>query len=191
MVLNNKAQMFSIWFPQDFFYPEVEEVWTPIIRRLKLPYRTLTDFMNGQIQKVSYPNIDIPIAEQGQSQFPIEYTTGKELEPLWNKDLTITFKLTESYYTYWVIYDQIKWFLSYNKKYKPADRVFMDDIFISFLSDAGLAMVNFRYKFIIPKSLGSFNLSYAAQASQYTSFDWTVHFNRMDVELESNKNNYV
>lgn len=181
MVLNNKAQMFSVWFPTDFFYPEVVEKWTPYIQRMKLPYMSLTDFMNAQIQQVSYPSIDIGSNIQQQGQYEIEYTSGKELEPLISKDFTITFKLTESYLTYWVIFDQVYWYLEYVKKYPKKCRVFMEDINISFLSDAGLSLINFCYTHVIPKSVGQFTLSYAAQAAQYTTFDWGLHYNRLRI----------
>ena len=49
MILNNKSQMFSVWFPEDFFYPEVIKRWDPIIQNMKLPYQSTTDFMNSQI----------------------------------------------------------------------------------------------------------------------------------------------
>ena len=45
-------------------------------------------------------------------------------------------------------------------------------------------MVNYKYKQIIPKSLGNFTLSYASQLAQYTTIDWGLHYNRMDVEFE-------
>ena len=87
MILNNKAQMFSLWFPEDFFYPEVIERWSPIIQSMKLPFQSVTDFMNSQIQQVSYPGVDIGTSSQEQGQFPIEYSIGKELEPILSKDL--------------------------------------------------------------------------------------------------------
>jgi len=184
MVLNNKAQMFSVWFPQDFFFPEVTEKWEKYIKHSKLPYDNVTDFMNAQIQKITYPEIDIPSTNQQQGQYDIEYTAGKELEPLLSKDFTITFKLTESYYTYWIIFDQVKTYLEYDMKFRDKQKVFMDDINLSFLSDAGLSLVNFRYRYIIPKGLGSFELSYAAQLAQYKTFDWRLHYNRMDIDIE-------
>ena len=35
-ILNAKLNQYAIWFPQDFFYPEVRERWTPVVKRLKL-----------------------------------------------------------------------------------------------------------------------------------------------------------
>ena len=89
--------MFTLWFPDGFFYPEVVNKWEPVIKRLKLPYQNLTDFMNSQILSVSYPSIDIGSSSQQQGQYEIQYTIGKELEPILTKDFNITFRLTEGY----------------------------------------------------------------------------------------------
>lgn len=179
MVLNNKAQMFSVWFPYGFFYKEVEKQWTPYVQRMKIPYQSVTDFMNAQIQTITYPSIDIGSSTQQQGQYPIEYTIGKELEPIINKDFTITFKLTESYLTYWILYTQVFWYLEYLKM--STIPIFMDTINLSFLDNSGLALTNFKYRYIIPKGLGEFQLSYAAQAATYNTISWNLHYNRMDI----------
>jgi len=180
MILNNKSQMFSIWFPIDFFYGEVIEQWTPFVEKMKLPYMSLTDFMNSQIQKVNFPSIDIGESNQQQGQFDIGYTVGKEMEPLLNKTLTITMKLTESYLTYWIFYSQIHYFLEYKNKYGE-NRVFMNNVHLSFLNDAGFSLVDCTYKYLVPTSLGTFDLSYAAQLASYTTFDISFRYNRFDI----------
>lgn len=180
MILNNKAQMFSVWFPPGFFYKEVVDKWLPYIQKMKLPYNTIEDFMNSQIQQVTYPSIDIGTSDQGQGQYLISYTTGKELEPIIDKNLTITFKLTESYLTYWIIYYQVYWYLEYIKESKT--QCFMNTINLSFLNDAGLSLVNFHYKYIIPVSIGNFNLSYASQVAAYNTFTWNIKYNRFDID---------
>lgn len=182
MILNNKSQMFTLWFPDGFFYPEVVNKWEPVIKRLKLPYQNLTDFMNSQILSVSYPSIDIGSSSQQQGQYEIQYTIGKELEPILTKDFNITFRLTEGYYTYFILFEQVKWFLTYRDHFSKY-RVYMQDFNITFLDDGGFSIVNYRYKHLIPKSLGSFNLSYAAQLAQFNTFEWGLHYNRMDMDV--------
>ena len=182
MILNNKAQMFSLWFPEDFFYPEVIKRWSPIIQSMKLPFQSVTDFMNSQIQQVSYPGVDIGTSSQEQGQFPIEYSIGKELEPILNKDFTVTFRLTEGYYTYFILLDQVKYFLQYREHFSQ-HRVFMSNFNITFLNDAGFSIVNYKYKYIVPRSLGNFTLSYAAQMAQYNTITWDLHYNRMDMDI--------
>jgi hypothetical protein len=100
MILNSKSNQFFINFIEDFLYPEVEERWLPIIKRFKLPYESTTDYINACVQSVTFPSVELEPRTQQQSQFQIAYRGGKELEPTLDKNLTITFKLSESYVIY-------------------------------------------------------------------------------------------
>ena len=80
MLLNALQNQFLIRFPKSFFYTEIHDKWTPVIKRLKLPYESLEDFMNAAVQSLNFPAIDLPIQEQPQQQFRIAYRPGKELE---------------------------------------------------------------------------------------------------------------
>jgi hypothetical protein len=48
--------------------------------------------------------MDLPNIEQGQQQYKIAYRGGKELEPTFDKNLTITFKLSEGFISYWILF---------------------------------------------------------------------------------------
>ena len=61
MVLNNLSQMFSFYFPSNFWYDEVVETWTPFVQRMMLLYETVSDFMNDQVQSVVFPSINIDL----------------------------------------------------------------------------------------------------------------------------------
>ena len=183
MVLNNKPQMFTVFFPSNFFYQEVKEKWEPIIERMRLPYQSIDDFMNAQIQSVTFPNVTIDIGTQQRNQYEVAYPGGKELEPMISKDLTITFKLTESYISYFIMWDQIDTYLHYydpgtaeNLENKKA--CWMEPIHLAFLSDAGFQLTEFRFEHITPTGLGELNLSYAATAASYNTFSLSLKYNR-------------
>ena len=61
MILNNKAQMFSVWFPPGLFYKEVVDKWLPYIQKMKLPYNTIEDFMNSQMGRAIVANSTMQI----------------------------------------------------------------------------------------------------------------------------------
>ena len=170
MVLNNKPQMFVVSFPSNFFYPEVKERWAPIVERMRLPYQSVDDFMNAQIQTVTFPSLQMPLATQQRGG-------GKELEVLIGKDLNITFKLTESYLSYWIMWDQLDVYLHYVNDYHDKKPCWMEPIQLSFLSDAGFELVQFTFREITPTSLSEINLSYAAQIAAYNTFTLGLHYN--------------
>jgi hypothetical protein len=190
MVLNNKPQMFSIYFPSDFFYPEVKRKWEPIIERMKLPYQSIDDFMNSQIQSVTFPSITMETSQQQRGQYEVVYPGGKELEPTMSKDLSITFKLTESYISYFIMWDQIDMYLHYANMSNDIDEYiggekkvcWMKPIQLSFLTDQGFELTKFVFSEITPTSLSELNLSYAAQAASYNTFSLGLHFNVFDIK---------
>lgn len=107
MILRNLPQMFTFRFPQTFFYKEVCDRWEPFVRRMKLPFSTVCDFMNSQVQSVDFPDISLSGETQQQGQYETAYPAGRELGPELTKALSVRLKLTESYMTYWILFDQI------------------------------------------------------------------------------------
>jgi len=182
-VLNNKPQMFVIQFPSNFWYEEVVSTWEPMVKRMKLPYNTVDDFMNQQIQQVTFPSTNLEIATQRRGQYEIAYPTGKELEHEIGKNLNITFKLTESYLSYWIVWHQVDLYLHYagDGLKRNKEPLYMEPIFLSFLTDAGLEMVKFKFEQIIPTNIAELNLSYAATVASYNTFNWSLRYNYFDV----------
>lgn len=182
--LNNKPQMFTAFFPSNFWYPEVVSKWEPLVRRMMLPYDTLEDFMNQQIQQVTFPDINIPIATQERQQYEIGYQYGGELETGISKNLTFTFKLTESYLSYWIIWDQVDRYLhQYNDGMGRVNRppIYMEPVTVGFLADNGIQLMEFTFSQIVPVSIGSLNLSYSATVASYNTFTWNLRYNYFDI----------
>ena len=176
MILNNLSNQFVVRFPKGFFYSEIRNKWNPVIERLKLPYMNLEDFINACVQSISFPSVELNNVEQQQSQYPIQYRPGKELEPLLDKNLTITFKLTESFLSYWVLFDQIEYFLNYQETVP-----FWPPMYVSFLDHKGFELVVFSYEMIVPVNLSQFEVSYAQSAAQFNTFTMGIRYNRYNI----------
>ena len=186
MILNSKSNMFAIWFPPNFFYPEILERWEPVVKRLKLPYETVEDFFNSSIQSITIPPVDLTTVIQQQSQFKIEQRGGKELEADWEKTLDVTFKLSEGFITYWIIFEQIELFLEY-KESKP----FWPAMYVSFLDLHGFELVVFEFNKIIPLGLSQFEVSYATTAAEFNTFSLGLKYNRFNITKRIDDNNYI
>lgn len=171
--------MFVARFPSNFWYKEVEETWTPMVKKMRLPYESVADFMNQQIQQVTIPAASIEISTQQRKQYEIAYAPGKEVEPLISKNLDITFKLTESYLSYWIVWHQTDAYLHYSNDGLGRNRqnIYMEPVKIGFLTDAGIQLIDIEFIQIIPTNLSALNLSYAATVAQYNTFSWSLRFN--------------
>jgi len=186
-ILNAKSNMFTIWFPPNFFYPSVVRNWEPIVKRLKLTYQTVEDFFNASIQSISIPPIDLNTVMQQQRQFGITYKGGKELEPTWDKTLDVTFKLAEGFITYWIIFDQIEEYL----RYKVDDNaVFWPSMYISFLDMHGFELVAFEFNKIVPSGLSAFDVSYATTAADFNTFTLNLKYNRFNIKRRTTDDTY-
>jgi len=175
-ILNAKLNQFAIWLPQDFFYPEIRERWTPIVKRLKLQYQSLEDFVNATVQSVTFPEVTLQPVTQPQTMFQIKYRGGKELEPILDKNLTVTFKLTEGFITYWMLFDQIELFQMYS-----ARSPFWPSMYVTFLDHHGFELMTFEFQKIVPTNLSQFNVSYATVAADFNVFTLNLTYNRYKI----------
>jgi len=175
-ILNAKLNMFAIWFPQDFFYPEIRERWTPVVKRLKLSYLTLEDYFNATVQGITFPEVELKNVSQPQTMFNITYRGGKELEPILDKNVTITFKLTEGFITYWMLFDQIELFQQYGIK-----QPFWPSMYVSFLDHHGFELMTFEFQKIVPTMLSQLPVSYATVAADFNTFTLNLRYNRYKI----------
>jgi len=185
MILNSLNNQFLVRLPRNFFYTEVHQRWAPVVKRLKLPYENLEDFMNASIQQLSFPGIELSPVEQGQQQFKIAYRPGKELEPLFDKNITLTFKLSEGFISYWVLFEQIELFTQVYDVKKP----FWDPMYISFLDHHGFELMAFTFEKIVPTSLSQFDLSYANTAADFNTFTLGLRYNRFKIKRRLDDDN--
>lgn len=175
-LLNAKLNQYAIWFPRDFFYPEIRERWTPIVKRLKLQYQSLEDYFNATVQSITFPEIMLNPAEQAQTMYRIRYRGGKELEPILDKNLTITFKLTEGFITYWMLFEQIEMFQAYSDS-----QPFWPSMYVSFLDHHGFELMSFEFQKIIPLGLSQFNVNYSNIAADFNTFTLNLSYNRYKI----------
>lgn len=177
MILNARNNQFQLNFPDNFFYPEVIERWEPVVKKLKLPYHSLVDFMNSNIQSVTFPSIELPTVSQQESQYNINWRGGKEFEAVKTKNIDITFKLGESYIPYWVIFDQISYYLEYS------DRIpYWPNMNLTFLDNNGFEVVTFAMKLVVPTNLSELNLSHSSIMTDFKTATLSLTYNRFEVK---------
>lgn len=178
MVLNNLNQQFVIWFPPNWVYPEVEDVWMPVIRRMGLPYNTIEDFLNAQIQSLGLPGASMNNVTQQNGLMQVEKRAGFDIEHKMKKDITLTMKLSESYVTYFIM-RQIMDF--YYRIGEGAKELYLPSIRISLLDDAGYETISFNFYELTFNSLSDLSLTYASTIASNNTFTAGFHYNFLDV----------
>ena len=185
-ILNSKLNMFQVWLPKNFFYPEIDKRWTPVVKRLKLQYQTLEDFVNATIQGVTFPEMVLAPVSQPQTMFDIKYRGGKELEPILDKNLVVTFKLIEGFITYWMLFEQIELYQKY-----LATNPFWPSMYISFLDHHGFELVVFEFEKIVPTGMSRFDVNYSTVAADFNTFTLNLTYNRFKIVRRLDENNYT
>jgi hypothetical protein len=113
---------------------------------------------------------------QPQTMFNITYRGGKELEPILDKNVTITFKLTEGFITYWMLFDQIELFQQYGIK-----QPFWPSMYVSFLDHHGFELMTFEFQKIVPTMLSQLPVSYATVSADFNTFTLNLKYNRYKI----------
>lgn len=178
MVLNNLTQQFAIYWMPNTFYPEVNALWKPQMKRMFLPYLTLEDFFNSQITSLSFPSITSSNVQQRNQNYPLNKRPGLQLDHQMSKSFTLTVKLSESYISYFMARQQFDLFLKFGDLAKP---LYMPPISVTILDDGGFETVTYTYNELTPTGLSDFELSYAARPGTFNTFTWEFSYNYFDI----------
>lgn len=188
MLLNPLSQNFVIWFPANFFYSEVVKLWTPVFKRMFLPYLTIEDMFNSQITNLSFPSVNSNTVTQQNQNYQITKRSGRQLDQEMNKELTLTIKLSESYMTYFIARQQMDLYLKYGANQKA---LYFPPINVTILDEGGFENITYTYYQLTPTSLSDFDLSYAAKPGSFNTFTWGFRYNYFDIYYRDESGNRV
>lgn len=188
MLLNPLSQNFVIWFPANFFYSEVVKLWTPVFKRMFLPYLTIEDMFNSQITNLSFPSVNSNTVTQQNQNYQITKRSGRQLDQDMTKNLTLTIKLSESYMTYFIARQQMDLYLKYGANQKA---LYFPPINITILDEGGFENITYTYYQLTPTSLSDFDLSYAAKPGSFNTFTWGFTYNYFDIYYRDDSGNRI
>jgi len=194
MILNSKSNQFVFNLPADFLFDSVKEKYDPYIKKLYTPFSNTLDYLNHTIQSVTLPSISIDVIEQNVG--PIVYSDDindpnavklmkntmrwQDADDLKNiiNDMTITFKLTDSYLNYWIIFENL---LTYNNITNQKD--YFSDFIINFLNREGYIVLNVKFKMPFPINLTTVDLNYSQVAIDFKTFSMEFIYSNIDIHL--------
>jgi hypothetical protein len=97
----------------------------------------------------------------------------------------VTFKLSEGFISYWILFEQIERFVEYGDSVP-----FWPPMYVSFLDHKGFELVAFSFEKIIPTSLSQFDISYAQTAAEFNTFTMGLRYNRYNIKRRIDDTNY-
>jgi hypothetical protein len=177
MILNSRNTNYIISFPKNFLYPKVQERYASLLKRLPLPYDSVTDYMNASIQSLTFPGVSVENVEQTLHEDKVQWKGGFRMGKQFDKNFDITFKSYEAYINYWMMFDQFEEFLSYDN-----ENEFLPNLTLSFLDQDGFELVTITYKQITMMSISELELNFSSNSAEFQSFTCGFHYNYFEVK---------
>ena len=104
------------WLEEDFDDFTLFE-YKDYYQSLILPYDTIDDFMSSTVQQIDFPAWSMTTAEQtrplGKQQ---DYKSSKPLKELFNREITLTMKISDAYLNYFIFLENSLEFLDFSNK---------------------------------------------------------------------------
>jgi len=180
-ILNSRSSNFIFNFPKDWFYPEIQEKWTPYYKKQPLPYETAADFINVTVQSISFPGFNMEeVSQQKKGGKRIDFKSAKNVNDLYGNEVTINFAHVDGFFNYWMLQDNINLFLNFDQT-----DLYLPDFTIRILDNEGFIMTSIFMKEILFKSFSELELSYTNNSFDFKSFSVTFSYNNLEIKLEA------
>jgi hypothetical protein len=180
-IVNARSNQFIFRFPKGWFPKQVTDKWDPYVLRLPVAFESTEAIMTYSIQSVTFPTITMDAVAQtrrlGKQQ---EYKNSKPIQDLFNREITVTFRLLEGHVNYFVMLDTVLCYLNFDD-----DQLYMDEMYLQALDQEGHVVNTVRFDKVYFKNMSEINLAYSDNNPDFKSFSVTFGFNWMEIFVQS------
>lgn len=199
--LSPRYDLVRFQLPKDFLPKEVEEKWTKYLNKEPGVFTRPIDYLNESIRGITFPGIsDINIQQQQHSTNTITSTntggkagmgrinvepnqnntyvgTANPLDKI-NREFTVTFRMNQGLYNYWMIYETIFWRIHKPDLYESVDKYFID-----ILNEDGTVIVRVKLDQCNIDGIDGLEFGFDKVERSAESFSVTFKFNNIDVDI--------
>ena len=175
MLLNSKYSNFTFSFPKKWFYDDIYEKYDIFFKRNGIPYRNLDDYMSYTVQSVSWPAFSAEVAKQNKRGKEITYKSGANFINNIAKELRVTFRTTEGFLNYMVMFDQLQYYWARWEN----DTTYMKNFMINILDQRGHLTMSMLIEDVSFIGLSELELSFSSNIPEYRTFEATFAFNNI------------
>lgn len=190
--------------PQDFFSPKIDEKYGKYYRNLLLPYRSISEFMASTIQTVTFPGLSSTLPTQVRPLGKVqEVQSAKPIADMFNRDIKLTFKLTDAYLNYFIMMDNMLNYLEpanvsptntqrslgktlTNQVIQNQNHPFFSPIRLTLLNNEGYAVSSVVFNRPMITAMSTITLSYSSTTPQFQTFTVDFKYYNFDLELDFN-----
>lgn len=187
MMLDNRSDLFKIEFFKGFIPDEIKERWNPYLQRLPHPIRDVSDLIHWSIQSMNLPSISYDVVLQKKSGWETPhqkgweqtYRSSKSEMMLFDKNLQITFKLTDGAVNYFVLMETFWWWYDFENT-----SLYTKDLLFKLFDVDGINTMTYVFKDILFRGIGELSLSYSDNVPQFKTFTIDLTYNEMQTQIQ-------
>lgn len=181
--LNPRQDLFRYSLPQQFFDKDIIAKYNAYLARFDYEYDSIDDFVNESIQSITLPSFEYtPIEQQskgGISAFPVYKPNPQNIQNLPSKTLTVTFRHSDAYITYWLMLEHF--FKRYDaNEYKHAH---FGSMSVQTLSSLGHIVSTMTFEQSLFTGMSELPLSYSNQDRAFDTFTCTFYYSSFNTSF--------
>lgn len=181
MILNSRNNTYDFRFPRKFIPDEVAEKYRKYLSKIpgNLMYEPI-DFVNYSIQGLNVPGISFDPITQNDWDGTTRYHRGAApIQNLVERQFTITMQLLDGFINYWIMQDTLLYYYA-----RSTEEAFTQDITLRVLDAEGASVAYFKFENPIMNSIGELNLNMSDNVAEFSTFEVTFYYNKINLELE-------
>lgn len=183
-MINSQNNGFILRLPKTFITKEIAAKYEEVLFRLPTPYKTVLDYLNATIQSITFPSISMDNVEQTYKHGDgFDLKNSVLFEELFDNDISITFKSTDGYLNYWMVYDIVKNYIQWSQVEK-----YMGNLIITNINAQGYSYANIHLNMLTFTSLSVGEFNFTETTSNLENFELGLKFNHISIDtLKSDK----
>lgn len=195
--LNPRSDLFRFVLPKDFIPKDIEEKYFKILGQNNAVVVTPIDYLNESIQGINIPGItDILIAQSQHSSNTINksdgprgrlnvepktdityHTSANPLDKI-NKEFTVTFRMNQGLYNYFLLYETIFYHIC-----KPIRKPCIDVLYLDILGETGEILSRLKFMDCFIDGIDGLDFSYNKTTRDSNTFNMNMKFNNIDFDF--------
>lgn len=185
LILNARYNQFKFLFPKDFLFPDIEKKYQQYLKDLPTAYPDSRSFLNSTVQSVSFPGVTgVTPVDQIQAGRSVSYRQGYRFSQVINRDFTVTFRLTDAYLNYWLMYEQLLRFTNFaSEEPEDPDREFFPDFEILYLTSDGNLTILQKLKQVLFMGISDLTPTYTDISNSTKQFTCSFKFNYFELQV--------
>lgn len=185
LILNARYNQFKFLFPKDFLFPDIENKYQQYLKDLPTAYPDSRSFLNSTVQSISFPGVTgVTPVDQIQAGRSVSYRQGYRFSQVINRDFTVTFRLTDAYLNYWLMYEQLLRFTNFaEEEPNDPDREFFPDFEILYLTSDGNLTILQKLKQVLFMGISDLTPTYTDISNSTKQFTCSFKFNYFELQV--------